>query len=258
MIGNDGGGGNKCAWISPLLFLEETENLKCTVIFAEARFNFQFPFTDVCMVSLRWVRCRPLEDWDEEEEVGERRKIKAELVWLLDSSRSASSIEQQQQNCWTRQKLCCFCFCSFVLLLLVEFLPCFSFWAIANEAMQRFTLLYFLLFPGIFSRLAYQPLRSARERASASALLFQPECFSLNQSESSFVFLPLFFCLYSVIACISSLGVGEGECALHCTSLFPSLAIHREHWQNQQNPRIRQFSADQSKDYHIVCGWRLA
>lgn len=147
----------------------------------------------VC-VSLRWVRCRPLEDWDEEEEVGERRKIKAELVWLLDSSRSASSIEQQQQNCWTRQKLCCFCFCSFVLLLLVEFLPCFSFWAIANGAMRRFTLLS-PLFPGIFSRLAYQPLRSARERASASALLFQPECFSLNQSESSFVFLPLFFCL---------------------------------------------------------------
>ena len=95
-------------------------------------------------------------------------------------------------------------------------------------------LLYFLLF--FLVSLAYQPLRSARERAAAeSALLFQPECFSLNQSESSFVFLPLFFCLYSVIACISSLGVGEGECALHCTSLFPSLAIHGEHWQNQQN-----------------------
>lgn len=186
----------------------------------------------VC-VSLRWVRCRPLEDWDEEEEVGERRKIKAELVWLLDSSRSASSIEQQQQNCWTRQKLCffCFCFCSFVLLLLVEFLPCFSFWAIANGAMQRFTLLS-PLFPGIFSLSAASicAWTSISISSLVSARMFLTESIGIFFCFSASILLPLFcYCMHLKFRW------GEGECALHCTSLFPSLAIHREHWQNQQN-----------------------
>lgn len=185
----------------------------------------------VC-VSLRWVRCRPLEDWDEEEEVGERRKIKAELVWLLGIAaevllalNSSSRTAELDRNCAVSVSAALFCCC---------WLNSCRVFLSGRSPMERCKdLLYFLLF--FLVSLAYQPLRSARERASASALLFQPECFSLNQSESSFVFLPLFFCLYSVIACISSLGVGEGECALHCTSLFPSLAIHGEHWQNQQN-----------------------
>lgn len=103
------------------------------------------------------------------------------LLALNSSSRTA----ELDRNCAVSVSAALFCCC---------WLNCCRVFLSGRSPMERCKdLLYFLLF--FLVSLAYQPLRSARERASASALLFQPECFSLNQSESSFVFLPLFFCL---------------------------------------------------------------